>query len=61
MFSTVLVIILTTAGTKTPTPIATFRSDEHCEATAYIINEGFRKQGGQNRALCINAMKWGEL
>ena len=61
MFPFVLVVILTTGGIKSPNPIATFRSPEHCEAVAFIANEGFKKQGGQNKALCINAMKWGEI
>jgi hypothetical protein len=61
MFSTVLIVILTTGGIKSPTPIATFRSDTHCEAVAAFINKGFVEQGGQNRALCISALKWGEI
>ncbi len=61
MFPFVLVIVLTVNGAASPAPIATFRSPEHCEAVAAFINKGFKEQGGQNKALCINAMKHSEI
>lgn len=61
MFKFILVVVLTTNGKPAPEPIATFKTERHCEAVAFIINEGFRKQGATNKALCIDAMKWEEV
>lgn len=62
MFKFVLVVILTNgSGAKVPEPIATFRSPQHCEVVMDLLNKGFKEQGGANKAVCIVAMKHGEI
>lgn len=60
-FKYVLVVMLMTDGKTAPEPVATFKTQQMCEAVAFIANEGFKKQGGPNKAVCVYAMKFGEI
>jgi hypothetical protein len=61
MFQYVLVVVLSVNGSVSPQPIATFKSNSHCEAVAAFINRGFVEQGGTNKADCVNALKHSEV
>lgn len=61
MFKFVLVVILTSNNAMKPEPVATFKTQQMCEAVAFIANTGFAKEGGQHKATCIYAMKFGDI
>jgi hypothetical protein len=62
MFKFILVVTLTNgSGALTAEPMAAFKTQQMCEAVAFIANTGFQKQGGQHRATCIYAMKFGDI
>lgn len=60
MFKFVLVIP-SFVPNSSPDAIATFKTEQHYKAVAFIANKGFSEQGGGNKAVCIIAMKHGEL
>ena len=60
MFKFVL-IVLTFAPNSTPQPIATFREPQMCEAVAIVANKAFAEKATGQKAICIVAMKHGEI
>jgi len=60
MFPYVLVVIAFGTG-EPPEPIATFVLESNCHTVAGLLNSGFKRNDVDKKAVCVNALKNGEI
>jgi len=60
MFPHVLVVLALASGDP-PEAIATFRDRDNCAAIAQLLNKGFERADDNKKAVCVRAVKDGDI
>lgn len=60
MFPYILIVLSIGTG-EPPEPIASFNTESNCGALVYLLNRGFEAKDISKKAICIRAMKEGEV